>query len=46
MSGSWITRKSFRDNEFFVSCPSNKVVQALMALGHVKGEGFILVVNH
>ena len=44
--GSWMTRKLARDNEFFVSCPSCKVVQDLMELGHIHGEGFTLLVNH
>ena len=44
--GSWTTRKLVRDNESFVSCLSYEVVQGLMALGHIRGEGFTLLVYH
>ena len=43
---SWTTRRLTRENEFFVSCPLFEVVQAPRALGHIRGDGFSLVVNY
>ena len=44
--GSWTTRRLEKENQFFVSCPSYEVVQSLVALGHIRREGFSLNVNH
>ncbi|KAG1327244.1 putative isoflavone reductase [Cocos nucifera] len=36
--GSWKMKKLSKSNTFFIVCPSNEVVQALVALGHIMGE--------
>lgn len=46
MPSSWIAKKLIKDNNFFMACPSRKVVNMLIALSHIRGEGFTLLVNH
>lgn len=42
--GSWTTRQ-LSQREFLVSCPDQETLQALMASGHIRGDGFSLLVN-
>lgn len=44
--GSWSTKKLPHENTFFVACLPNEVVQILVSLDHIRGEGFALVVNY
>lgn len=43
---SWTTKRLPHDNTFFVSYPSNDIIQRLIVLGHLRGDGFTLLVNH
>lgn len=45
--GSWRNIKNLpKEQEFFMACPSYEVVQHLSALRHIRGDGFLLLVNH
>ena len=40
------TTKQLASNEFFVAFLDKATVEALMAAGHIRGDGFTLIVNH
>lgn len=44
--GSWSDKKLPSENAFFVAYPSCEVVHYFISLGHIRGDGFTLVVNH
>ena len=40
------TRRLGKETQFFISYPSNEVLQSLTAMDHIHGESFSLVVNY
>ena len=44
--GSWTIKHLADTNHFFISCPSREAIQSLMAMGHIRGEGFTLIINY